>query len=185
MLLANAGLDFEVVLPDVDEEAIRDAVTVDGDVDTSDLADILARAKGENVSARHPERLVIAADQILALGDRVFAKPNDSAAARDTLLALAGKTHQLHSAVVLARGGEIIWSDVDTAHLTMRALSAAEIGRYLAAVGDNVLSSVGAYQLEERGIQLFNSIEGNYFTILGLPLLPLLKELRARGVLSL
>jgi septum formation protein len=184
-LLEAAGLSFRVVPAEIDEAAVREAVlTGDDSILPADIAEILARAKAEEVSERHPEALVIGGDQVLALDGRIFEKPAGMAAARDSLLALRGKTHQLHGAVVLAEQGETTWSHLDTAHMTMRASTPEFIGRYLAAAGERVCQSVGAYQLEALGVHLFERIEGDYFTILGLPLLPLLAELRSRGVIE-
>lgn len=182
-LLANAGIAFDVVRPDVDERAVEAAVENSG-VTPSDLAVILAEAKATEVSLRHPEALVIGADQTMALDDRLFHKPADMAGARRHLLALSGRRHELHSGVVLARAGIAVWRHVDTAHLTMRELSPEFIGRYLSAVGDAALQSVGGYQIEGRGIQLFETVEGSHFTIVGLPLLPLLAALREHGALD-
>lgn len=181
-LLASAGLEFRIEPAGVDEAAIRAALEGgQGGVPAVDVAEILARAKAEDVSSRNGSALVIGADQVLALGDTIFEKPQDMEAARRTLLALAGETHQLHSAVVLARGGDVVWAHTATASLTMRKLTPAHVGQYLAAAGDAVLSSVGAYQLESLGINLFEKIDGDYFTILGLPLLVLLERLRQEG----
>jgi septum formation protein len=145
---------------------------------------ILAEAKATEVSLRQPAALVIGADQTMALDDRLFHKPVDMEGARRHLLTLSGRMHELHSGVVLARAGIAIWRHVDTAHLTMRELSPEFIGRYLSAVGDAALQSVGGYQIEGRGIQLFDTIEGSHFTIVGLPLLPLLAALRENGALD-
>lgn len=179
-LLANARLDFAVDPATVDERAVE-APLLEAGFPPEDIAQVLAEAKALDVAGRRPQDLVIGADQVLGLGNARFTKPADMEAARRQLLDLSGKTHELHSAVVLARGGEVLWRHVSTARLTMRALSPAEIGRYLALAGDAVLSSVGCYQLENVGVRLFERIEGDYFTILGLPLLPLLGELRALG----
>ncbi|HWK13478.1 MAG TPA: Maf-like protein [Rhizobiaceae bacterium] len=179
-MLKNAGLSFEVVRPEVDERAVEAAVA-DSGVTPADLALILAEAKAVEVSERHPDALVIGCDQTMALEDRIFHKPADMEGARRHLLALSGKTHVLNSAVVLARGGEVTWRHVDKALLTMRLLDPAFIGRHLASVGEKALSSVGAYQIEGEGIQLFERVEGDHFTIVGLPLLPLLAELRKTG----
>lgn len=179
-LLANARLDFTVDPATVDERAVE-APLLEAGFPPEDIAQVLAEAKALDVAGRRPQDLVIGADQVLGLGNARFTKPADMEAARRQLLDLSGKTHELHSAVVLARGGEVLWRHVSTARLTMRALSPAEIGRYLALAGDAVLSSVGCYQLENVGVRLFERIEGDYFTILGLPLLPLLGELRALG----
>ncbi|MCY1706778.1 Maf family protein [Pannonibacter sp. SL95] len=179
-LLANARLDFTVDPATVDERAVE-APLLEAGFPPEDIAQVLAEAKALDVAGRRPQDLVIGADQVLGLGNARFTKPADMEAARRQLLGLSGKTHELHSAVVLARGDEVLWRHVSTARLTMRALSPAEIGRYLALAGDAVLSSVGCYQLENVGVRLFERIEGDYFTILGLPLLPLLGELRALG----
>lgn len=184
-LLTAAGVEFEVSTSEVDEEAVRQAVMGEGGVEPEDLAEILARAKAEDVAERFPGAAVVGADQVLALEDRVFAKPADAAEARDHLFALRGKTHRLISAVVVVSGGEETWARVETAQLTMRNLTAEEIGRYISRAGESVTKSVGAYQLEGLGVQLFERIEGDYFTILGLPLLPLLAELRRRGLAGL
>ncbi|WP_106754458.1 Maf family protein [Pannonibacter carbonis] len=179
-LLANARLDFAVDPATVDERAVE-APLLEAGFPPEDIAQVLAEAKALDVAGRRPQDLVIGADQVLGLGNARFTKPADMEAARRQLLDLSGKTHELHSAVVLARGDEVLWRHVSTARLTMRALSPAEIGRYLALAGDAVLSSVGCYQLENVGVRLFERIEGDYFSILGLPLLPLLGELRALG----
>jgi len=177
-LLKAAGLDFKIDPAGIDESAIRKLVTRDRGAMAGDVADVLARAKAETVSERHPGALVIGSDQVLALGDSIFEKPQSQEDARRTLLALQGKTHQLHSAVALARGGNVHWAHIETAHLTMRELSPEFIGQYLADAGDVVRQSVGAYQLEGLGVHLFEKISGDYFTILGLPLLALLSQLR-------
>ena len=184
-MLEAAGVAFRVVPATVDEDAIRQSLA-DHDHHGSAIrmAEVLARAKAEEVSRRFPGALVIGADQILALDRQVFTKPADLAAARDSLQRLSGHTHQLHSAVAIAVDGNQTWHHVDTASLTMRTLSDAFLDDYLARAGERVCASVGAYELEGRGIQLFERIEGDYFTILGLPLLPLLGELRRRGVLG-
>jgi septum formation protein len=141
-------------------------------------------AKAAAVSEARPADLVIGADQVAALAGERLVKPENMETARRQLLKLCGKTHALHSAVAVARGGEILWQHAETAHLTMRPLTPAYVGRYLAEVGQAALESVGAYQLEGRGIQLFDSIDGDYFAILGLPLLPLLAFLRSEGVVE-
>jgi septum formation protein len=183
MLLADAGIPFTAVRPETDERAIEAAVDSSG-VTPADLATILAEAKATEVSLRHPRALVIGADQTMALGDLLFHKPTDMDGARRHLLALSGKTHELHSAVVIAQAGLAVWRHVDTARLSVRELSPEFIGRYLSAVGDKVLQSVGGYQIEGRGIQLFERVEGGHFTIVGLPLLPLLAALRERGAID-
>lgn len=182
-MLADAGIDHVCVAPQVDERAVE-APLQDSGATPEDVALVLATAKATDVSERRSGDLVIGCDQTLSLGDRIFHKPADMEAARRHLLALSGRTHQLNSAVVIARDGAVVWSHVGIARLTMRALSPAFIGRYLAEVGDKALASVGAYQVEGRGIQLFDRIEGDHFTIVGLPLLPLLGQLRALGAID-
>ncbi len=177
MLLENAGVRFRAVPPKTDERAIEGAIDKSG-VTPAELALILAEAKAIDVSLTYPDALVIGADQTMSLDDRLFHKPADMEQARRNLLALSGRTHQLHSAVVVAQAGVAPWRHVDTADLTMREMSPEFIGRYLSAVGDTALESVGAYQIEGQGIQLFDTVEGSQFTIIGLPLLPLLKVLR-------
>nr|MEC9421554.1 Maf-like protein [Pseudomonadota bacterium] len=182
-LLKNAGLDIEVDPADVDERVVE-APLLEAGFSPEDLASVLAEAKANDVSDRRAGDLVIGADQILAFEGERRTKPEDMEAARRQLLAFSGKTHELHSAVVISKNGEAIWRHVSTARLTMRELSPAFIGHYLAAAGEDVLSSVGAYQLESLGVQLFEKIDGDYFTILGLPLLPLLAELRSLKVIE-
>ncbi len=182
-LLANAGIEFEAVPADVDERVLEAPLAGTG-ATPEDVASILAEAKAINVSGSHPGALVIGCDQTLSLGDRVFHKPRDKEDARRHLLDLSGKTHQLNSAVVLVRDGKTLWRDVSIARLTMRKLDPAFIGRHLARVGDKALASVGAYQIEGEGIQLFEKIDGDYFTIVGLPLLPLLAKLRELGAID-
>lgn len=181
-LLQNAGLSIEIDPADVDERLVE-APLLEADFAPEDIATVLAEAKANDVSERRHGDLVIGADQILAYQGRRYTKPDDMEAARRQLLAFSGKTHELHSAVVLAQNGNAVWRHVSTARLTMRELSPQFVGQYLADVGEAALSSVGAYQLEGPGIQLFEKIEGDYFTILGLPMLPLLEELRREGLL--
>jgi septum formation protein len=182
-LLTQAGLLFERDAPDVDERAVEAALE-GTDVGPDDVAAVLAEVKATEVSRRRPGAIVIGADQTLSLGDERLHKPADMDAARRQLLALAGRTHQLHAAVVVAVDGIAEFRAVDTASLTMRPFTPAFVGHYLSVVGDRALSSVGAYQVEGYGIQLFEAIEGSHFTILGLPLLPLLAHLRDRGVIG-
>ena len=179
-LLANAGIAFEVIPADIDERAIELAsgLSMPGEV-----AALLAREKAASVSSRHVDRFVVGADQTLALDSRRFSKPAGRTAAARQLQALAGRTHELHSAVTVARGGEILFSDLGIARMTMRSLDAAAISAYLDAAGPAVTASVGAYQLEGLGVHLFERIDGDHFTILGLPLPPLLKFLRSRQLL--
>lgn len=182
-LLTNAGVAVDAVPASVDERALE-APLQDTGVSPEDVALILAEAKAVDVNERKPGAFVLGCDQTLSLGDEVFHKPTDMEGARRTLLALSGKTHQLNSAVVLVRDGAVLWRHVGIANLTMRKLDPAFIGRHLASVGEQALGSVGAYQIEGEGIQLFDKIEGDYFTIVGLPLLPLLAELRKLGAID-
>lgn len=182
-LMKNAGLAIEIDPADVDERAVE-APLLEAGFPPEDLASVLAEAKANDVSDRRKADLVVGADQILAFEGKRRTKPDDMEAARRQLLSFSGKTHELHSAVVISENGEAVWRHVSTARLTMRELTPEFIGHYLAAAGDDVLSSVGAYQLEGLGVQLFEKIEGDYFTILGLPLLPLLAELRTHKVIE-
>jgi septum formation protein len=174
-ILAAAGLRFEIRPAQIDERAVEAAAKP---ADASAAAGILARAKAEAVSANMPDRPVLGADQTLALGVHRFTKPKDRAEALAQLQALRGRQHELHSALALVRDGKVLFECVETARLTMRDLSDRFLEDYLDMAGDLALSSVGAYQLESIGVHLFEHIEGDYFTILGLPLLPLLAYLR-------
>lgn len=182
-MLGDAGVVFRVMEPAIDERAVESAVAGTG-VMPDELALILAEAKALDVSARSPDAVVIGADQTLSLDDRVFHKPADMEAARRHLLSLSGRTHHLNSAFVLARNGEIVKRHVEIPRMTMRKLDPAFIGRYLTRVGEKALMSVGAYQVEGEGIQLFDRIEGDYFAIVGLALLPLLACLRREGAID-
>lgn len=182
-MLVDAGLDIEAVPAEIDERAVEAPLANSG-VSPEDVAMILAEAKAIEVSQRRPGALVLGCDQTLSLGDEVFHKPADMEGARRRLLALSGKTHQLNSAAVLVRDGAVLWRHVGIASLTMRQFEPAFIGRHLARVGDKALSSVGAYQIEGEGIQLFKKVEGDHFTIVGLPLMPLLAELRRLGAID-
>jgi nucleoside triphosphate pyrophosphatase len=183
-ILEAAGLAFIVEPPGLDEAVMRQAVSGERSLSPHDVAEVLARAKAEAVSDLARQAYVIGGDQVLALGETVFSKPDSMEAARRQLLDLRGKTHTLHTAVAVATNGETIWAETTIATLTMRKLSPEFIGRYLAAAGDEVLNSVGAYQLESLGVQLFEKIDGDYFSILGLPLIPLLDTLRREGVVE-
>ncbi len=184
-LLLNAGLKIEIIPADVDEEEIKRVLSSQS-VQTggADLAELLADAKALDVSRKNPGQLVIGADQTLQCGDVLFDKAHDMEDARQKLLALRGNTHALYSAVACARDGNIIWRYSDVAYLTMREFSAQFLGKYLALLGDEALESVGSYKLEAQGSQLFEKISGDYFTILGLPLLALLSFLRTAGILD-
>ena len=183
-LLEAAGLSFIAEPPGLDESAMRQAVGGDEALTPHDVAEVLARAKAEAVSEVAPKAYVIGADQVLAFGDVIMSKPDSLEAARRQLLDLSGKTHTLHAAIAVATKGETIWAETTMATLTMRRLSPQFIGRYLGAAGEEVLTSVGAYQIESTGIQLFEKIDGDYFSILGLPLIPLLDTLRREGVIE-
>jgi septum formation protein len=183
-LLEAAGLAFIVEPPGLDESAMRQALSGEGALGPHDVAEVLARAKAEAVSELAPQAYVIGADQILAIGKTMFFKPDSMEAARRQLLDLNGKTHTLHTSVAVATNGDAVWAETTVATLTMRKLSPEFIGRYLAAAGEEVLGSVGAYQLESLGAQLFDKIDGDYFSILGLPLIPLLDTLRREGVIE-
>lgn len=177
-LLAGAGLAFDVVPSTADERALE-APLLERGASPAEIAALLAAEKAREVSRRVPDAIVIGADQTLDLDGHRGTKSETREAARAQLGRLAGRTHHLRSAVAVARNGDVLWHDLDSAALTMRALTGEEMDRYIARMDDSVLKSVGVYQLEGEGVRLFDSIEGSYFTILGLPLLPLLKYLRA------
>ena len=181
-LLAHAGIAFEAMPANIDERGIqaRSGVSAPGDI-----ARLLAEAKALAVSSRRAGHVVIGADQTLALGQRLFSKPNGRAQAAEQLRALAGKTHELFSGVAVALDDRVMYAHVAVARLTMRPLSENNIAAYLDAAGDIVTSSVGAYQLERFGVHLFEHIDGDHFTILGLPLLPLIGFLRSQSWLAI
>jgi nucleoside triphosphate pyrophosphatase len=180
-LLAGAGIKFEAVPADIDERAMQHA---SGMTAPGDIAALLAREKSLSVSSQLSGRLVVGADQTLALGSRLFSKPTGRVQAAEQLSALAGGVHELHSAVAVARDGEIVFAALASARMTMRKLDEAEIEAYLDEAGEAATASVGAYQLEGLGVHLFERIEGDYFTILGLPLLQLLAFLRSERLLG-
>lgn len=182
MLLGNAGLVFEALPADIDERGVVAAARLS---DPIAIARHLAREKAIHVSKQRAGHVVIGADQTLALGARQFNKPAGRAQAAEQLAALAGRMHELHSAVCAVSEGKVLFDDVSSARLTMRPLTSAAIDAYLDVAGEKVTTSVGAYQLEGSGIHLFERIEGDHFTILGLPLLPLLDFLRGRGLLAI
>jgi septum formation protein len=180
-LLVRAGIGFEAVPAEIDERAVQRSSGLSA---AGDVAALLAREKALSVSLRLPERFVVGADQTLALGTRLFSKPAGRVQAAEQLRALAGRSHELHSAVAVARDGKILFEGAAIARMTMRQLGEAEIDAYLDEAGKAVTSSVGAYQLERLGVHLFERIEGDHFTILGLPLLQLLAFLRSERLLA-
>lgn len=181
-LLKAAGVAADVLPADIDERAVEAKIAAR---DAGGVAALLAREKARAVAALKPGRLVLGADQTLVLDDRRFSKPADRDAAAAQLRALRDNTHALHSALTLMRDGKILFEHADAARLTMRAFSDKFLEHYLDAAGEATMASVGAYQLEGPGIQLFEHIEGDYFTILGLPLLPLLDFLRRERYLAI
>lgn len=181
-LLYGAGLEFVCVAPAVDETEVKRHLAA---ISVSDLASALAHRKALAVSDRHADAIVIGADQTLEIDGAGLDKPTDKQAAREQLMKLRGRTHHLHSAVCCSRNAEVLWQHRSSAALTMRQFSDGELTRYMLQVGEKTTTSVGGYQIEGPAIQLFSQIEGDYFTILGLPLLPLLQFLRDEGVLSI
>jgi septum formation protein len=180
-LLANAGITFESDPAEIDEREIQASSGLSA---PGDIASLLAREKARVVSARRQGRYIVGADQTLALGTRIFNKPFGRSQAADQLRALSGHRHELYAAVAVARDGKQLFEHISIARMTMRPLGDAEIDSYLEEAGDVVTSSVGAYQLEGLGIHLFDRIEGDHFTILGLPLLALLAFLRSEHLLG-
>jgi septum formation protein len=179
-LLEAAGIPVEVRPADLDERGMESSA---GSAAPDAVAALLAREKAARVARRNPGRLVLGADQTLALGAQRFAKPVDRAAAREQLRALSGRVHKLHSAIAFAQDTSVLFEHAGVAQLTMRPLSDRLLELYLDAAGTAATASVGAYQIEGLGIQLFDRVDGDYFTVLGLPLLPALDFLRRRGCL--
>ncbi|MDW9374950.1 Maf-like protein [Sinorhizobium meliloti] len=182
-LLSNAGLAFEARAAAIDERALEQPLEASG-ASPADVALALAEAKAKDVARYFSDALVIGSDQTMSLGPRVYHKPRDMTEAAEHLRSLSGRMHSLNSAIVLVRNDEVVWRHVSTANMTVRPLSDGFIDRHLARVGGKALTSVGAYQLEGEGVQLFERIEGDYFTILGLPMLPLLSKLRELGAID-
>ncbi|EPE96079.1 Maf-like protein [Rhizobium grahamii] len=183
MLMQNAGLAFDAHAAQIDERAVEAPLERAGATPDT-VALVLAKAKAKEVSDRFPACFVIGSDQTMSLGPQTFHKPKDMADAVNHLRVLSGKTHRLNSAIAIAYGGDIVWEHVSHADLTMRLLTTDFIARHLNRVGERALGSVGAYQLEGEGLQLFSRIDGDYFTILGLPMLPLLEKLRELGAID-
>jgi nucleoside triphosphate pyrophosphatase len=181
-LLANAGLQFETLPADIDERALQQGSKLSA---PGEIAGLLACEKARWVSARKAGHYVIGADQTLALGNRLFNKPDGRAAAAEQLRTLSGQTHDLHSAIAVVHDGKLVFETVAIARMSMRPLSSHDIRTYLDEAGEAVTTSVGAYQLEGLGVHLFERIEGDHFTILGLPLLPLLAFFRRERLIGL
>lgn len=180
-MLDQVGVEFSVDPPDIDEGVLKTRLAGRG---AGDVALALAGAKAVAVSGRRPGALVLGSDQILELDGTLMDKAGDLEGARTRLRRLRGRTHSLHSAAALARNGEVIWSGVDRAEMTMRPYTDAFLERYLAAEGGQLLGSVGCYRLEGPGAQLFERVEGDFFTVLGLPMWAVLAELRRLGAIA-
>lgn len=183
-VLRGAGLHFRQQSAEIDERALEAEAASGGHVDAGTLALMLAAAKARDVSARQPEALVIGADQVMECGGHIYHKPASVEAARQQLMQLRSKTHSLNAGLCVAQGGAVLWQHLDRAHLTMRDFTDAFLDAYCCSESETLLRTVGVYRIEGAGIQLFSSIEGDHFTIMGLPLLPLLGYLREIGWLS-
>ena len=182
-LLRNAGVEFRAVVARVDEEAMRKGMLAE-DANARDIADALAEMKAQKVSARHPDALVIGCDQVLNLQGALLTKPESRDHAREQLMQLRGKRHELLSAAVICEAGKPVWRHVGNVRLTMRMFTESYLDGYIARNWDSIRHSVGAYKLEEEGVRLFAQVQGDYFTVLGLPLLELLSYLTLRGDLD-
>lgn len=182
-MLTHAGVPYEVRVAHVDEDAVKETLLAEG-VDLRGIADALAELKAMRVSAPNPEALVLGADQVLAFEGRLLSKAQSLGEAREVLTQLRGKAHELLSAAVLAKGGAPIWRHVGRAKLHMRNFSDGFLDEYLASEGEDLLKGVGCYRIEGKGAQLFERVDGDNFTIMGLPLLPLLDALREQGVIA-
>jgi len=182
-MLKGAGVDFSVSAADLDENGLTADLRAKG-LDAAGIATALAEQKAITVSRRMPGATVLGADSVLALGTELISKCGDLPALRVLLRRMSGKTHQLISAAALARDGAVFWRHAEVARLTMRLFTEAFLNAYLSAEGEALLSSVGGYHYEGRGVQLFEQVTGDSFTVQGLPLLPLLSELRAQGILA-
>lgn len=182
-MLKAAGVEFSIRTAEVDEEAILQSLQAEG-ARPRDIADLLAALKAVKVSSLWPETWVIGADQVLSLGSECLQKPRTAEIARQQLLRLKGKLHVLSSAVCVAKNGSVVWRFVGEAQLTMRDFTDQFLESYLVEAGEEILGSVGAYHVEGLGLQLFSDIDGDLFTIQGMPMLPLLDYLRLNGVLN-
>lgn len=182
-MLAQAGVPFDVETARLDEQTIKQSLLADN-TPTRDVADALAEAKAIRVSARHPDRLVLGGDQVLDFDGTLISKAQNQDAAAKLIARMAGKTHRLHSAAVICEAGRPVWRHVATVRLTMRPLSTEFIDDYVQRNWPGISHCVGGYKLEEEGVRLFAAIEGDYFTVLGMPLLPVLDYLTIRGVLK-
>ena len=183
-LLVNAGLTVEAIPARIDEETIRAALESEG-AGPRDIADTLAEMKARKLAERHPDAMVIGCDQVLEFQRKAWGKPDTVEEARDQLQTLRGQTHRLLSAVVVYDDGKPVWRHIGEVRLTMHAFSDAYLAEYLSRNWDSLRQSVGGYKLEEEGVRLFSAIEGDYFTVLGLPVLPLLSYLGQRGVIAI
>ena len=181
-ILENAGLVFTTCISGIDEQVIKDTFLQDGN--PQDLALVLASAKASVVAAKNPDAIVIGADQTLIFDGKIYDKPDCADTARDQLLLFKGKTHILETAISICQGAEPLWSLSETNYLTMREFTPEFLGRYLAHEGNSVCETAGGYKIEGPGIQFFEKIDGDYFSILGIPLLPLLAYFRSSGVLE-
>ena len=182
-LLKNAGISFVSESANIDEREVEKPILASG-MSGADVAEVLALAKAADVSARNPGAFVIGCDQTLTFEGELLHKPANMEEVRRRLLALSGKTHELNSAICIVQDGEQLWNHLSVSRITFRELDPGFVGRHVASVGEGLLGSVGAYQVEGPGIQLFDKMEGDFFSIVGLPLLPLLKELQKLGLLE-
>lgn len=180
-LLRDAGVSVETVVARVDEHSIKASMLADG-AHARDVADALAEMKARRVAMKHPEALVLGADQVLVCDGKLYDKPTSGKSAREQLQSLRGKTHELLSAAVIFEDGAPVWRHIGRAQLVMRSFSEAFLDEYVEQQGDDLLTTVGAYKLESVGAQLFTQVQGDYFSVLGLPLLEVLGFLRTRGV---
>jgi septum formation protein len=180
-LLKQAGVAFESVAPQLDEKELQ---SQHSNQSAGTLALTLAEAKSRSLATSYPNRIIVGADQTLSLNDKIFHKPTNSQQAHAQLRNLRGKTHTLTSAVCCSLDGKPLWHFTDQASLTMRNFTDEFLANYIDGAEDDILTSVGCYKLEAQGIQLFDTIKGDYFTILGFPILPLLEFLRSRGILK-